>query len=351
MNKDLTASNIQRQNVLNNHFAIKQLESELALGGFTFQGGSFFTKRQVAQILEVDQRTIDRYLHSNNEELTKNGYIVLKGKSLLDFKELLFDNDTNVVIKETNINNLYDLDEIAKTRQLSIFSFKSVLNLAMLLTESERAREIRSRILDIVIDVITKKTGGHTKYINQRDEDYLIAAFQEENYRQNFTDALDHCLNINEPWKYGKYTNMIYKAIFEEDAKEYRKILKLTETDKVRDTFYTEVLDLIAAFEAGFAEALQNKTSDLERKLSITEADALFDSFAKQATLKPLITKAKTIMASRDLTFREALHEKLEHYIREVPKADYERFLGEKSKALEGRIEESLEVYKRLRDR
>ena len=83
----------------------------------------------------------------------------------------------------------------------------------------------------------------------------------------------------------------------------------------------------------------------------MSEADALFANFAKQATLKPLITKAKTIMASRDLSFRDALHEKLKHYIQAVSEADYERFLGEKSKALEERIEESLDVYKRLRDR
>ena len=36
----------------------------------------------------------------------------------------------------------------------------------MLLTESEKAKYVRSRILDIVISTINEKTGGGTKYIN-----------------------------------------------------------------------------------------------------------------------------------------------------------------------------------------
>jgi tryptophanase len=47
----------------------------------------------------------------------------------------------------------------------------------MLVTESARARAIRSSMLDIVIDVVAEKAGGHTKYINQRDQDYLPAAY------------------------------------------------------------------------------------------------------------------------------------------------------------------------------
>ena len=55
----------------------------------------------------------------------------------------------------------------------------------MLLTESETARVLRQTILDIVIDTINKRTGGGTKYINQRDEEFLQASFAEENYRKD----------------------------------------------------------------------------------------------------------------------------------------------------------------------
>lgn len=60
----------------------------------------------------------------------------------------------------------------------------------MLMVESERTRVLRQLILDIVIDTINARTGGGTKYINQRDEDFLNSWFEEENYRKQFTDAL-----------------------------------------------------------------------------------------------------------------------------------------------------------------
>ena len=49
---------------------------------------------------------------------------------------------------------------------LGIFSFRAVLNPAMLVTESELAKTIRSRMFNIVIDVIAKKSGGSTKFID-----------------------------------------------------------------------------------------------------------------------------------------------------------------------------------------
>ncbi len=83
-----------------------------------------------------------------------------------------------------------DFGNILKSPQLGIFDFRAFLNLAMLIRESERARVLRQLILDIVIDTINQRTGGGTKYINQRDEDFLLSAFKEEDYRKEFTDAL-----------------------------------------------------------------------------------------------------------------------------------------------------------------
>lgn len=56
-------------------------------------------------------------------------------------------------------------------------------------------------------------------------------------------------------------------------------------------------------------------------------------------------------MASRDLVFRDALHEKLEDYIKEVSEDDFEKFLGEQSMTIEQRLEENKDVFKRLKDR
>src|SRR5690606_32720276 len=121
------------------------------------------------------------------------------------------------------------------------------------LTESEKAKQVRSLMLDIVIDTINKKIGGSTKYINQRDEDFLNAITREPIYRQEFTDSLNKNLDMG-PIKFSVYTDAIYKAIFKENAKEYKAILKLESKDNLRDTMYSEVLKLIASFEVGIAD-------------------------------------------------------------------------------------------------
>ena len=56
-------------------------------------------------------------------------------------------------------------------------------------------------------------------------------------------------------------------------------------------------------------------------------------------------------MASRDMAFRDALHEKLKNYVNAVSLEDIDKFLGEKSKILDQRIQENQEVFKRLKDR
>jgi hypothetical protein len=56
-------------------------------------------------------------------------------------------------------------------------------------------------------------------------------------------------------------------------------------------------------------------------------------------------------MASRDLAFRDALHLQLKEYIAPLQADEFERFLGEKSKELQERLEEAKDVMKRLKDR
>ncbi len=326
---------IARQNILNNPFAMQKLENELALGGVSYEGEVIFTKADVALLFDVDERTIERYINSHKEELEKNGYRLLKGKALKELK--------NSQLTDINVGQL--------AAALSIFNFRAVLNIAMLLTESEKARLIRSKMLDIVFSVLTEKSEGNTKFINQRDADYLPAAFQEENYRKSFTDSLKNYLDMPN-WKYGYCTNAIYQAVFLENADEYRKILNLSKKDKVRDTMYAEVLTVIASFEAGLAYEIEMKYQEKDgEKLSKEEFDILIERFAKHPSQAPHLNEARTKMASRDQCFRDALHHKLAHYIQSVPEADFERFLGEKSKSLQERIDENLDVFRRLKDK
>lgn len=340
MPKDLTTSAVDRQNVLNNPYALAEIERAAGVQGIPFEGKTVVLKEQVAAFFEVTVRTVENYLEQNADELSRNGYEVLKGARLRSLKDAIAGLD----VPETDFGN------ISKTPQLGVFDFRAFLNLAMLVSESERAKLLRQVILDVVIDTINSRTGGGTKYINQRDEDYLQAAFAEESYRKQFTDALRDGVEMGH-FKYAVYTDKIYVSIFKEKAKEYRKLLKLERKDNVRATFYAEVLDLVAAYECGFADALNQAVSKKGRKLLPLEVDALFKQFESMAHWKPLVEKARMKMASRDLAFRDALHLQLKEYIAPVQREDYERFIGEKSKELEQRLEEAKDVMKRLKDR
>lgn len=337
MTKDLTESSHDRQNILNNRFALQHAEKHLGLGGVVFDGETLFTKAQVMALYEVSDSTIEKYLVSHALELKANGYEILKGQKLKKFKELL---DGTVINYGTKIS------------ALGVFNFRAVLNLGMLLTESEPARLLRSRLLDIVLDVMAERVGGHTKFINQRDENYLVSALQEENFRRKFTDALDRYVEGSH-WKYARFTNLIYQSIFHENATEYKKVLNLATKTNIRETLYSEVLNLIASYESGIAHELEQRSAALDRKLTQLEAEGLFASFEQHPLFKPLIIDARIKMASRDLCFRDALHEKLEAYVQSVTEADFERFLGEKSRSLEEQLSdpETLAVLKRLKDR
>ena len=54
-------------------------------------------------------------------------------------------------------------------------------------------------------------------------------------------------------------------------------------------------------------------------------------------------------MASRDLCFRDALHQNLKEYVSAVPASDFERFIGEKSMEMDRRLEEYREALARLK--
>jgi hypothetical protein len=322
MNKDLTTSNLHRRNILNNNYTLKIIYKEIDFGGVVFEGKYRFTKKQVAEFYEIDDRTIDRYIENNKIEFEESGYETLNGNRLKEFK-LVYGNDIHVATMD---------ESLKKTSVLGVFTFRTFLNIGMLLTESEKAKSLRALMLDIAIDSINKKLGGSTKYINQREEEFLSSAIKEHDYRQEFTNALDYYIDASK-FKYAQLTNKVYVSIFAEDATEYRQILKLTSKESVRSTMYSEVLDLISSYENGFADYLKKHSENIGRKLKLSEANTLFSQFENltSSIYEPLKEKVRGIMASRDMAFRDALHEKLKNYIIPLSAEDFDKFLGEKS--------------------
>lgn len=341
MAKDLTTSRVDRQNILNNELALQEIQVSSNIKGILYEGKICLTKNMVAAFFDVEPRTIERYVSDNADELMNNGYEILRGQRLKSFIQCVREQD----VPDINVGNISN-----RTPQLAIFDFRSFLNIAMLLTESENARILRQLILDIVIDLVNQKTGGGTKYINQRDKDFISTYLQEENYRREFTDALRDYVDMGNA-KYAIYTDKIYQSIFKEKAREYREILRLKKNDKVRDTLYSEVLNLVASYECGLAALLKEQSEQLGRKLNNWETDDVFRAFEQLPLWKPFVHSARVKMASRDLALRDAFHQHLEEYIQPLESEEYHRFLGAEGDEIERLMIENEAVLKRLKER
>lgn len=332
MAKDLTTSQIDRQNILNNGVALPRIQEALEIRPLEFEGRYVLTKQMVADYYEVDERTIERFLEANKEELEHNGYFLCKGNSLKEFK----------------LRFASDIDVATKTTVLGLFDFRSFLNIGMLLTESEKAKWLRSRILDIVIATINEKTGGGTKYINRRDREYLPAAIQEENYRKNLTDAINKYVDGHKTFKYAQITDMIYKIVFREKAKEYKKLLSLSEKDNLRRTLYAEVLRAISSFENGTAYEIKKKAEEVG-PLTVDEVEDVIQELAKHPMMEPIIYDARQKMASRDFALRDVYHDNIAEYLKAIAPEEYEKFIGSQSVDFDHLLDENKEVLDRLK--
>jgi putative DNA-binding protein len=331
--KDLTVSDIERQNVLNNRFVIDEIQKHLEITGMLFEGEYRFTKKMVAEYYGVEERTIERYLTKYSDELSANGYVLCKGKSLKNLK-LQFAPVINVG---------------SKTTQIGLFNFRAFLNLGMLLTESEKAKSLRSMILDFVIATIHEKTGGGTKFINRRDINYIPVAITEENYRKNLTSAISQYVEGHQTYKYAQVSDLIYQAVFKENAKEYRKILRLDSKDNVRHTLYAEVLLVISSFENGVGAAIREKAQIKNAPITLEEVEEIVVQLSESPMQQPYLADARSKMASRDLSFRDAYHENIAEYLRAVTPDEFERFIGDQSIDFDRILESNKDVLKRLK--
>ena len=110
----------------------------------------FATTEMVANYFKVEISTIKSCVFDNKEELESNGYRVLTGSELSSLKKL------------SQIKS--------RARSLSLFTKRAILNVAMLLRDSDIAIEIRSRLLDIAHDAEEGK-GNINTIIEEIDEE------------------------------------------------------------------------------------------------------------------------------------------------------------------------------------
>jgi hypothetical protein len=352
MPKTLTDSLIERQNILNNPFAVKKIQSHLKISGITIDDKLWITTQQAADFFETDISTIKRYLDKNDKELRQNGYKLFTGKDL-EIAKKHFASGT---------------DELTKTTVLGMFDFRSFLNLGMLLTHSDNAKNLRLFLLDTAIEVMNEKYGYNRKYINQQHPDYEFAIKGYNFFHEKLRKTLQLCVEMSQT-KYIYFTNKIYQFLFLEKSKEYRVLLALKSKEKSAHTHYPEVITLIASFETDFAEEIRSLSKSKDRKLEQGEVEEIFELLIVKERWMPLLQFSRQILASRDNAFRGVNHNNLETYKQPISTQDYlmfaktmngnnplteeekQEFQQIQSQSLFYEIEANENVYKRLKNR
>ena len=128
--KNLRTKNLNRIDVLEKVGSLLLLPST-----------EFATTQQVATFFEVNLETIQKLIQRNKEELVNSGLISLKGQQLKELKE---------TIEKLEFGAM-DIKSIPKkVTILTVLPKRAILNIGMLLRDSEVAKRLREALLDVV---------------------------------------------------------------------------------------------------------------------------------------------------------------------------------------------------------
>lgn len=140
-----------------------------------------YTIEMVSNYYEVEIGTIQKLVTRNIEELSKNGYKTMTGKEI---KEEFLGKD-NVSI--ANFKGYFTVNGSKMNNNTNrIFTKRTVLNVGMLLRDSEIAKEVRSRLLDITHDAEKDNGSMNTVVSELNEEQQLMLSRMEAEFNGDF---------------------------------------------------------------------------------------------------------------------------------------------------------------------
>lgn len=161
---DLVLENDKRKEVmekLTNLEILDSVKNVLMLGNT-----DFVTVKMAADYYDVGLEAINSLIKDNRKELEENGLLVLSGK---ETKNILVKSFEDI----TNYKGYFEANgQKFANRSNILISKRVLLNIGMLLRDSEVAKELRKRILDIVFDAEESKGSIETvvKEINEEEQ-------------------------------------------------------------------------------------------------------------------------------------------------------------------------------------
>jgi len=189
------------------------------------------TIEMAANYYECPVDTVRTIIKRHRDEFNEYGELrLLKGKALSEFKGLV----------------QAELD-LKSTPSLTLISRRGLLRIGMLLTESEVARSVRHYLLNVEeISDKQKAQWAAEREIARRE-------------RRQLTDAIRDFYEgklKGKGYEYTTFTNLVYRVLFDTDAKGLRELYDLDKSDSLRDCLSTEDLRKVARAEQAVAALL-----------------------------------------------------------------------------------------------
>jgi hypothetical protein len=183
------------------------------------------TTEMAATYYDVSPETIRSIIKRHRDEFNEYGEIrLLKGKNLTEFCEV--HDELHKIISP-------------KSRTVTLLNKRALLRLGMLLTESEIAKSIRHYLLNV--EEATPK------------EIAMWAAQREisRRERRQLTDAIKDFYNgtLRKAHQYSTFTNLVYKLVFDMNAKQLKELYELEDDENLRDSLSTEDLRKVVEVE------------------------------------------------------------------------------------------------------
>lgn len=177
---------------------------------------------QIAQYYEASIDSIRTIVKRNREEFEDDGMQILKGAELKEFKEL---------IHSSSIEPELDV----RTPSLTLLTKSSLLRIGLIMTNNLMATKIRNYLIQA------------EKLLSDKQRDWVIQREVGIIERKRMTSAIAKYVpnGKHKQFAYPNYTNMLYKTLFNCDAKALREQRNIKTNDALRDSLTEKELALV----------------------------------------------------------------------------------------------------------
>ena len=192
--EDLNARKEAMEDCVRNIEVLENVKEILTLGNT-----EFITVQMVADYFDTPLGTIKSLISEHNEELVENGLITYKRNEFREFV-LKLDNPTSKIQtgRGKDVVTIGDIEINVTNKGITLISKRVLLNIGMLLRDSEVAKELRRRILDIVHDAEQGKGSIETIENEINEEEKLTTELSRAILKGDMAKFMELTTKINE---------------------------------------------------------------------------------------------------------------------------------------------------------